>query len=120
MTDPGTPVFDSDHLALVCGDDLEFQCEIIGDFLAQLDARMDDIAAAVSSLDPAAVHHAAHALKGSSASLGAPALAEASGRLESLGRSSQLEGAPGVFEQVGHEASRLRETLNGFLRDRAA
>ena len=120
MADPEIPTFDHDHLALVCGDDIDFQCEIVVDFLSQLDARLEDIATAVALRDAAAIQHAAHTLKGASASLGAPALAESSARLESLGRAGALEGATAALQQVRLEAARLREALAGFPRDRAA
>ena len=120
MTDHDIPAFDRDHLALACGDDIDFQREVIVDFLSQLDARLEDIATAVASRDPAAVRLTTHTLKGASASLGAHALAESSARLESLGRARALDGAMTALQQVRHEAGRLREALAGFLRDRAA
>jgi HPt (histidine-containing phosphotransfer) domain-containing protein len=120
MADHDVPTFDHDHLAEVCGDDLDVQREIVDDFLSKLDARLDEIGVAVASRDAAAIRHAAHTLKGASASLGAPALAESSARLESLGRAGALDGATAALEQTRHEAVRLREALAGFPRDRAA
>ena len=120
MTDFDIPAFDRDHLALTCGDDIDFQREVIADFLSHLDSRLEEIATAVASSDPAAVRHAAHALKGASASLGAPALAEASARLESLGRERELDGATTALQRVRYEATRLREALAGSPRDQAA
>jgi HPt (histidine-containing phosphotransfer) domain-containing protein len=120
MTDPGIPVFDTDHFADVCGDDPGFQREIIGDFLSQFDSRLNDITLAVGLRDPVAVRQAAHALRGSAASLGARALAEASDRIEALGRAQALDGAPAALQQVLDEAGRLREALAAHLRERAA
>jgi len=120
MEDSSNPILDTDHLAMVCGDDLDFQREITAEFLAQLDREVDAIAAAVASRDADALHQNAHALKGSSSTLGARALAGACARLESLGRSTDLSGAEPALEQVRGEALRLRAALDGFLRDRAA
>lgn len=120
MTDPGIPVFDTAHFADVCGDDPEFQREIVGDFLSQLDSRLDAIALAVGLRDAVAVRQAAHALKGSAASLGGRALAEASDRIEALGRAQALEGAPAALQQVLDEAQRLREALAAHVRERAS
>ena len=120
MTDSDVPVFDTAHFADVCGDDLAFQREIIGDFLSQFDSRLEDIAAALVLRDPAAIRLAAHALKGSAASLGARALAEAAHRIEDLGRSKSLDDAPSELDRVLAEAGRLRGTLATYLRERAA
>lgn len=120
MTDSDVPVFDTTHFADVCGDDLAFQREIIGDFLSQFDTRLDDIAAAVAARDPAATRLAAHALKGSAASLGARALAAAVERIEALGRAEALDEAPAALDRVLVEAGRLRETLAAYLGERAA
>ena len=118
--EPGIPVFDTDHFADVCGDDFEFQREIIGDFLSQFGSRLDAIALAVGLRDPVAVRQAAHALKGSAASLGARALAEAADRIELLGRAQALEDSPAALQRVLDEAARLREALAAHLRERAA
>ena len=120
MTNPDIPVFDTGHFADVCGDDREFQREIINDFLSQLDSRLDVIALAVGLRDPVAVRQAAHALKGSAASIGARALAGAADRIELLGRAQALEDSPAALQQVLHEAGRLREVLAVHLGERAA
>jgi len=120
MADSDIPTLDPDHLALVCGDDIDFQREVIVDFLSQLDARLEDIGAAVASRDAATIRRTAHTLKGASASLGASALAESSARLESFARAGGPEDAAAALQQVRHEAARLREALAGFTRDRAA
>lgn len=120
MADYEVPTFDHDHLALVCGDDIDFQREVVVDFLSQLGARLEDLAAAVASRDAAAIRRTAHTLKGASASLGASALAESSARLESFARAGGPEDAAAALQQVRHEAARLRDALAGFPRERAA
>ena len=120
MTDSHVPVFDTAHFADVCGDDLDFQREIIGDFLSQFDSRLKDIAAAVAQRDPATIRLAAHALKGSAASLGARALAEATARLEDLGRNEALDEAPAALQQVLDQAGRLRGALATYRVEPAA
>jgi len=120
MAEPDTPTFDPHHLAEACGDDIDVQREIVVDFLSQLDERLEDIATAVASRGATTIQRTAHTLKGASASLGAPALAGASARLESLGRTGALDGATEALQEVRDEAARLREALADFPRDRAA
>jgi len=112
--------FDPEQLAARCGDDLDFQHEIVGDFLSQLDSLLDGVAVAVASRDAGAVREAAHALRGSALSVDARPLAEASARVESLGRGGDLTRAEAALEQVRLEAARLCEALECFLGDRAA
>ena len=119
MTQPG-PVFDADHLAMVCGHDAAFQREIVEEFLQNLDEHVEGIASALTSGNPTGVHQGAHALKGSASTLGAPALAAACAGLETLGREGQLANAPPAVESVRQEAQRLRSALDLFLRDLAA
>ena len=120
MTDSDPPVFDPDHLAEASADDLAFQREVVGDFLGRLDGLLGEVAQALARRDPTAVRLAAHTLKGASASLGARALAEAGAGLESFGRAGDLERAATALDQARLAAERLREALEGFLRDRAA
>ena len=117
MTESDASVFDAERFAQVCDHDAEFQREVIGEFLEELGPRLERIAAAVESGDAQAVRETAHALKGSSASLGAASLAEACDTLESLGRNAELEAAPATLESVRHEAERLRAALEASTGD---
>ena len=109
-------VFASEDLAEVCGDDADFQHEVIVDFLARLDSQIDAIAAAVESGDPVAVQRAAHALKGSSVSVGGRTVVEACQNLESLGRAGTLDDAGAVVERLRDQAGLLRDALGVYLR----
>jgi HPt (histidine-containing phosphotransfer) domain-containing protein len=111
-------VFDAEGFAVLCDHDAEFQREVIGQFLDDLGPRLERISAAVASGDAKAVRETSHALRGSAASLGAASLAEASDKLESLGRDAQLGGSPAMLESVQHEAGRLRAALEALTEDR--
>ena len=113
------PVLDVEHLRTVCGGDLEFEREIIGDFMAQVDPLYGSLAAAVAANDAAGIRFAAHSLKGSSRSLGAVALAEACARLESMGQSGDLGDAPRSLEHAQAELTRFRQAIQIHL-DRLA
>jgi HPt (histidine-containing phosphotransfer) domain-containing protein len=55
---------------------------------------------AVSAQDAHALREAAHALKSTSANLGAAALADLCRELEEMGRRQEVEGAGALFERV--------------------
>lgn len=120
MSDPEQPTFDPDQLVTVCGDDPELCRMVIGDFLSQFTARLDDLAEAVASRDAHAITRAAHTLRGAATTLGAPALAAAGARIEALGHTHDLDRTPDALTEVLKEAGRLRGALTRFVRDRAA
>ena len=120
MTDPEPPTFDPEQLASVCGEDPELCRVVIGDFLSQFTSSLDDLAEAVASRDNVAINRAAHTLRGAAATLGAPALAAASGRIEALGHARELDQTPDALTDILIEAEKLRAALTQYVRDRAA
>jgi HPt (histidine-containing phosphotransfer) domain-containing protein len=69
---------------------------------------------AISRGDAESLRAEAHALKGSAANFVAPAAVDAAARLESMGRSADLKGAPSAACVVAREVSRLTRALAGL------
>ena len=65
----------------------------------------------IAQADSDAVRKAAHALKSSSANLGAKQLAGLCKDLEALGRANQIERAPALYSQVESEYARVTQAL---------
>jgi HPt (histidine-containing phosphotransfer) domain-containing protein len=65
---------DRQHFAQLTGEDREFAQELIGVFLEDSYARLDQIAQAVQNKDITTLRRAAHHLRGSSANVGVPAM----------------------------------------------
>jgi len=117
---PDSPILDVEHLRDVCGGDLAFEREIIGDFLAQVTPLQEKLALAVASGNANTVSFAAHAIKGSSRSLGAVALGEACAELEEIGDQGDLTEAPAALKRIVAELARLRVRIQEHLDGLAA
>jgi two-component system sensor histidine kinase/response regulator len=79
----------------------DFMAEVIGAFLTEGVAEVEQIRAAAASNDAAGVLSGAHRLKGSAMNLGCRALADAAEALESLGRAGTVEGAEPMLDRLG-------------------
>ena len=69
----------------------------------------------VSGANAAGVREAAHALKGSSGTVGAKRLAGLCKELEEMGRSGELEGAAAKLREVRAEFGRVEKSLSGVI-----
>jgi HPt (histidine-containing phosphotransfer) domain-containing protein len=92
-----------------------FLKEIIGIYIEDTPRRLQDLKASLASGDVALFTRTAHTIKGSSANVGAVALASVAERLESM---SRTEGLGGVAElaakcetEFGRAAAELRSLL---------
>ncbi|MGE0552849.1 MAG: Hpt domain-containing protein [Gemmatimonadales bacterium] len=85
--------------------------ELIDVFLEDLPGRLAAVQAAVDLGDPQAIRSAAHALKGSAASIGAARLAGACATLEALGRAGEVEGAPALVAPIERAAAEVAPLL---------
>jgi HPt (histidine-containing phosphotransfer) domain-containing protein len=88
------PILDEAVLAelkATTGNDQAFVRELVDSYLAEAPAQIEDIAAAISGSDAAALVRPAHTLKSSSATVGAMRLATLARRLEVTGRSGALD-----------------------------
>jgi two-component system sensor histidine kinase/response regulator len=107
----GPVTFDEDALRQRLSGDDELMADVIGLFLEDLPARLADIKSAVDGRNAAALHAAAHALKGSAASLSASGLFQAAGVLERIGAESRMDAAEGAWRQLSVEASNIIDVL---------
>ena len=85
--------------------------EFIDVFLEDLPTRIERIQNAVASKAPAEIKSAAHALKGSSASVGAILVSGLCAQLEAIGRAGSAEGTVDLLRVIEPEIARAREEL---------
>jgi signal transduction histidine kinase/DNA-binding response OmpR family regulator len=100
-----------EHLDEISGGDSEFERELLGEFLRTAPILVEDASKAIAARDAATAERAAHTLKGSSGSIGAGPLAEASRFLEEACRQGRFEEAE---PQVGQIRARL-DDLAAFV-----
>jgi|GEM_PF-959830 len=104
------------ELRLLFCDDAELG-SLFQDFFGELPSRMLTLEAGLRKQTPELVNVAAHAIKGSSSSLGANDIYEAARGLEECARSRHLEQAGPWVETLQTEIHRLHDYLseNGFV-----
>jgi len=78
---------------------------------------IEEMRQAIAARNAAALKRLAHTLKGSSASVGALALSQTSGRIEKLAFSNDIEGAMQEYGLLEEEVSRALLALNWFSRN---
>ncbi len=108
--------FDLEQLTAITGGDPEFEREVLEEYLNCTPEDVERIRQAIAASDPEALGKAAHALKGSSATVGAKTLAALAKELEMLGKAGNVAPAPEVFGRL----SRCYEESCGFIRQRMA
>ncbi len=110
---PTSPPVDPAKLAelqeLFC-DDGEL-AELFQEFWEELPDRLEGIRNGIQGKALEQIHQAAHALKGSSANLGAEGVRSAAAHLEDQARAGTLEDAPGLLERLEGELGRLEAWL---------
>ncbi len=89
--------------------------EIVETYLEDLPTRTAAIIDAVASGNAKEFHREAHNLKGSSASIGAVALAAICNELETIGRREQTSPARPHLDALRNEVERVRESLTDLL-----
>ncbi len=92
--------------------------ELIDAYLTESPALLDDLRRAVQSAVPRQVEATAHALKGSSRSLGATRVFEICWQLEQMGRQRDLANAPAVFQSLEPEMKSLTDAFRQFAATR--
>ena len=107
---PPAPV-DWEGLLEVTNGDAAFTAELVQLFIDAGDAALGEIRAALESGDLPALGRAAHALKGSSASIRAQPASTAAARLEAAARAGSLTEAIALEAELRHEAGRAIDYL---------
>ncbi|MDN5697317.1 MAG: response regulator, partial [Rubrobacter sp.] len=88
--------------------------EIIGMFVEDAQARLESLREALSSGEPEALEHAAHALKGASGNVGARRVSRVAAELQEMGASGDLSDAPAKVEALQGELERARPELESL------
>jgi HPt (histidine-containing phosphotransfer) domain-containing protein len=109
-------VFDPEYLRTMCDDDPEFEREVVGSFLDSAGDLMARMATALEAGDATGIRAAAHGLKGSSRSIGAPKLGDACAELETSVGAGDLGAAPAALRLVQDQYQLLVTELVAHLR----
>lgn len=89
---------------------------VVAAYLKSLERLLPDLAAARgSALDLAVVRHVSHTLKSSSASLGALALAQRCGVIETMARTGHLDGLDALLDAMLGDIAKVRIALAALL-----
>jgi CheY-like chemotaxis protein len=92
-------------------DEPDLVSELIKLYLDETPAQLQQIREAVQASNASGLRHAAHTLKGGSASLGVIEVARLSAELEKLGRGGVVDGAAALLLQLEAEYARACEAL---------
>jgi HPt (histidine-containing phosphotransfer) domain-containing protein len=84
-------------------------------YLKNTPSLLDSLRNALAANDPEAMYKAAHALKSSSANLGAISLAEVAKDLELRGRRRSLEGAGELLARAEERYGEVKKQLEGVV-----
>ncbi len=109
-------VFDASALMERVDNDVEFLEETVAMLDEDSPRLLEEIHAAVSERDAAALTKRAHALKGMLSNFCAEPAETAAGELEAMGREERLADVESVADRVRHETERLKEALHQFIR----
>ena len=93
------------------GGDEELLKEIADLFVEDAPHLLEAIRVAIASGEGAALHRAAHSLKGSVANFGAEEAVKAAFQLEQIGKSNCLDGATDVFSSLKNEIETVSDAL---------
>ena len=94
------------------GNDYSLFREFVGFYFDDYPPLVADLRDAVRNRDCDRVHHAAHALKGLVANLGADAVVSLAMAIEQRGLCGDLSDLDGILETLEREIERLNEELN--------
>jgi len=94
----------------------EFMSELLEAYLRDLPARLEAIRSAVLARDAKALQQAAHALKGSSANIGAQRLQKLCLMLEMTGRAESVDGAAELLGGLENEIASSTAALEALIR----
>ena len=99
--------FDAKALLAVAGGDSGLASELAELFLGEAPQHLQRISGAIAGSDSPALQSAAHALKGSAASMTAREVASVAGRLEAMGLAADLTGSDAAFADLTAEMTKL-------------
>ncbi|MCA1586592.1 MAG: response regulator [Acidobacteria bacterium] len=113
---PPSAPFDADELSRRLGGDEELMAELVGLFLDDGAARLEQLHAAVVARDQKQIRLRSHALKGAAANLSAAAVVACSRALEDAARAGQFDvvEVDAAWQRLHDEAVRLVTALTAF------
>ena len=111
--EPATPdeIFDEQNALAYTGGDRALLKEIIDVFRQDYPSGIRKLEGALKRRDSEAVRMAAHALKGSVATVGSPAGRQTAFELEQMGRTKQLAGAVALLARLRRQLQELEEAF---------
>jgi HPt (histidine-containing phosphotransfer) domain-containing protein len=109
------PVFNLAQLSEISGGDRKYELEILTEFLDQAEVQIADLRRAIEAGDAVAIGRTAHTLKGGSGTLGAEAVAAASGELEAIGESGDLSRAADALERAADALAATHAWLDEYF-----
>jgi HPt (histidine-containing phosphotransfer) domain-containing protein len=109
---PGGKVLDLEGALARLGGDRKLFAELVGYFLEDAPKLFDEVSAAMTSDDAAAVRRKAHALKGLVASCGAERATAVAQLVEDAGDSGNLSMAPILVKSLECELATLSQALS--------
>lgn len=96
--------------------DTDLLREVVSLFLEECPRLMAELRRGVEARDGPSVFRTAHTLKGSVGNLSGAQVFECAGRLESLGRQGDLDGAGSCLDRLEHAVCELCESLEAYVR----
>jgi HPt (histidine-containing phosphotransfer) domain-containing protein len=111
--EPNDAIFDETAALSYTGGDRRLLEEVVQLFRADYPSSLRKIDRALQGRDPEALRLAAHRLKGSIATVGAPAARQVAADLEEAARSQDFERAGHAYAKLRHEIERLESAFAG-------
>ena len=97
------------------GGDRELMAEVLRLFIDDSARLLREMHTAVARKNAEAIRQVGHALKGSIANLSSGTAQELAAEMEQVGKSGDLESAPGLVERLEHELTMLQEAAEQLL-----
>ena len=113
---PAPAVIDFPSLLHRCMGREDLARRLIGKFLSQASADMEELEKAIREQDAARLRLVAHRLKGSAANVSAEAVREIASRLEVLGREGNLATAPELLAQLRVHMGAIKNPTTSLVR----
>jgi HPt (histidine-containing phosphotransfer) domain-containing protein len=110
-----TPACDPKAAIARLGGYLDLYQSLLAKFFGDEAGNRARIAQALEQRDAAALHHAAHSLKGLAAACGATSIAQILAGLEQMGRCGELAQSARAAERLDRAFDQARQELAGYL-----
>ena len=115
--DDTVKVLDQESSLARVGGDADIMVSLIDIFFTEIGPMMDTLGTAIKNGDHVQLERSAHRIKGSVSIFGAVAATETSLKLETIGRSGNIENASETFLTLEQQVKLLRPALEKFWRE---